>query len=262
MIKDLPPSADLSLIWANLRNSTLVDSFEIPGEIKIVGAIEGEFPVNSHRPIFLEAPKNNEKSHTVGRRHYLFGKGAKEANWSKKRIITLPIYENSGSVSLEKFGAMVRRWENALVPDEIPCIAIAVKTCGFYCDERESQSVAVLSVWHDAVGRILELDWAEGPLEDCITPEWRISSTELLPLNSALAELKGICNKAPIWKKTTFSIYAKPPCLCEDLRGKKAEDFQGPWKHEWRYGKHDDLINDLNSVLEKVKNVFSTKSPN
>ncbi len=257
MISDLATYPALPLIWGNLRNSVHFDAVEVPGEIKIVGTTTGEFPVNSYRPIFLEVPKNNEKSYTVGRGHYSFGTKFKGVNWSRKRIMTLPVYDDFGDASIDDLGRIFRFWESAMVPDEIPCVAIAVKSSGWYCEERLIQSAAVLAIWYDGYGKILGLDWAEGPLEDCITPEWRISSTEILPLDGALAEMERICSRPPHGKDVVFSIYAKPPCLCNGLQGKKAEHPQKTWRHEWTYQKHCDLTKDLGLVLGKIKSIFS-----
>ncbi len=250
-------AADLSFIWANLRNSVPVDSLEIPGDLKIVGAAPGEFPVSSYRPIFLEAPRDSEKYHTVGRRHYPFGKGAGKARWNRARILTLPIYESTPTANLTAFKAMVKSWGNSFILDDIPCAAIAVKIRGHHTEDREGQCVSVLALWSDGVGRLFDLEWAEGPLEDCITPEWRISSTGLLPLSKSLDRLSASCDRARSWKGTSFSILAKPRCLCQGVSGSEHVDATGIWRHEWEYAERGDMAKDLASILENVKGVFS-----
>ncbi len=249
-------SVDLSLIWGNLRNLVDFEHIKIPGDIKIVGTTVGEFPIDSYRPILLEEKK---KKNIAGRINRVFV-GMKNTTWEHSRVIKLPIYHNNNDVSVEKLGMIIKHWRNALMPDEIPCIAIAVGARGYYCDERESQSLLVLVLWHDAVGKILELDWAEGPLEDCITPEWYLKSTDLLSLDNALGEVKKTCKHFPAWENLEFSICVSPSCLGDNLQGKKAATSQKAWHYEWKYQKHDNLIKDLNLVLDKTRDIFTMKN--
>lgn len=255
---DDPSSVAVSLIWGNLRNLIDFESVEIPGDIKIVGTTIGEFPIDAYEPFFLETSRD-VKRNIVGRGYHAFGIGMKDTDWNYRRTLALPIYHHDKDVNMEKFGMMVRYWKDALIPDEIPCIALAIKTQGYYCDDRESQSLLVLVIWYDGVGKILELDWAEGPLEDCVTPEWRLKSTDLLSLNNALTEVKRICKHSPTWENLLFSIYINPSCLGDNLQGKKMVTSQRAWRYEWRYRKHANLTKDLDLILGKVKNIFSMK---
>ena len=248
--------SDFALIWGNLRNLVDFKHTTIPGDFKIVGSTIGEFPIDSYRPILLEIPKGGKKKNVAGRINRVFGTGMPDTNWKYGRTITVPIYYNNGDISVDKLSMIVRHWKAAQIPDEIPCIAIAVRARGYYCDERESQSLLVLVLWHDAVGKILDLDWAEGPLEDCITPEWYLKSTNLLSVGNSLNEIIRICQNTPTWENLEFSISVIPSCLGDSLQGKKKVAFQKAWQYEWKYQKHDDFIKDLDLVLNKTREIF------
>lgn len=92
---------------------------------------------------------------------------------------------------------MFQRWKYDLIPEEIPCMAIALKTDGFYTEWREGQSIIVLVIWFDHSCKILELDWYEGAEDDCITPEWYLRSSDLLSLEEALLKLKYLSRNTP-----------------------------------------------------------------
>jgi len=85
---------NFSSIWGNLRNIIDFSKFEIPGKIKIIGSVKGEFPVDSYNSCFLEIPLGKAKFNLEGRRNYLQVK-QNNLNWKKRRIIQLPVYSSS-----------------------------------------------------------------------------------------------------------------------------------------------------------------------
>ena len=173
--KDQLQSGPLSLIWGNLRNHLDFSSVSIPTLIALTGTAIGEFPVDDYHPIFLEIPKNEFKVDFSGRFNNNYNSGLEKTVWHQKRIIPLPIYEiNDDIVDIDTLELLTHSWSHSLVPEDIPFITLSIKVKGSYCDEREGQYVFVLLVWPDDTARILELDWFEGPVEDCITPEWSI----------------------------------------------------------------------------------------
>jgi len=132
---------NLALIWGTLRNNVNFSILDIPTEIKLVGTIRGEFPVYSYQKVYLEIPKNQKKQD-------LSGRGNNNRNFSKKnlwisqRIIQLPLYttENEDYDLLEeRLKILIKIWYNSHVPKEIPCIVLALRVIGNYCNEREAQ---------------------------------------------------------------------------------------------------------------------------
>ena len=253
-------SGDFSLMWGSLRNLVNFEQTDMPSNFKLMGATMGAFPLDSYRPILLEAPKGATKKHVAGRINRVCGVGMHDIEWQFERSIPIPIYHDNGGVSVETLGKMFKHWREAQVPDEIPCIALAVRARGYYSDERECQSLLVLVIWHDAVAKILHLDWAEGPLEDCITPEWYLTSTNLLSLANALGEIKRICPNPQNQEYLEFSICVTPSCLGDTLHGNKKVAPRKAWPYEWTYKKQENFVIDLDIVLNTIKNIFTIKS--
>lgn len=246
----------LSLIWGNLRNYIDFSSVSIPTLIALTGTAIGEFPVDDYHPIFLEIPKNEYKLDLSGRSNNRYNSELDKTVWHSKRIISLPIYDiNDDTVGNDSLEILTHSWSRSLVPEDIPFITLSVKVKGLYCDEREGQYVLVLLVWPDETARILELDWFEGPVEDCITPEWSIKSSYWLSLKEAITKLKNICSKPTGLHSSRFSIFVNPLCLGSILAGNKHEARWSSWKYEWDYGNHLKFIQDLNQILTTVEGI-------
>lgn len=251
--KESISTINLSLIWGNLRNLIDFDSIEIPSDFKITGTITGEFPVDDYYPIFLEVPRARKKINISGRSNHRISPGISKNEWNFRRIISLPVYEFGETVSSNFLDIFYQIWGRSLIPEEIPCSALAIKTKGQYCDVREGQNIIVLLIWIDKTARILELDWFEGPLEDCITPEWYIRSSELLTLENGIANIRNACSSPTGWLTPTFTLYVNPSCLGISLLGKKNETNQKGWIDEWNYSDHLSLAKDLDYILDEIK---------
>ena len=245
------------LSW-NLKNIVDELSMFVHDEFCINGICLGEYPIDAWKHYYLEIPKNGHKKDISGRGNNVFGIGMKNTKWDYKRVLPLPKYSNCQQCDdtiLEKLKLVIRDWDQIYIPDDIPCIAIAVKCEGFYSDCREAQSVTVLLIWNDGVARIMSLDWFEGPLEDCITPEWYVETTSLLRLEEAFKKIQN-CYSKITWDNTNFSILTIPLCLGRELRGKKVNTSYTPWSSEWKYKDHGVLKNDLNQVLSRIREIF------
>ncbi len=248
--------ADISLLWGNLRNLIDFNSRKVPGEIWLADTITGEFPVDSFHPIFLEVPRSRKKMDISGRSNTA-QRGYHTDDWFFRRIVTLPIYETTDSMDIKWLESIVRSWERALVPEDIPWLALAFRCMGQYSNKREAQYTVVLLLWANHVARILELEWFEGPLDDCITPEWYISSSELVNPQKAFLILKNLCSKALNWENLFFSIYTIPACLGNTFQGKKRETNRKDWKNKWVYDDHQTAILDLEEGLEKIRKIIA-----
>lgn len=246
------------LSW-NLRNLPSLQSIISPETFRITATYPGKFPVDAWKPYFLEIPRYGSKKDIVGRGFRVFNIGMESTGWDYRRIIPIPTYISNKHTNIENLKTIIKHWDNAFIPDDIPCLALAVKTTGYYSDGREAQSVSVLSMWKDAVGRIVSLDWAEGPLEDCPTPEWYIETSPLLNIDCAFRRMQKNYENIPSWEGSVFSIYAIPHCLGHGLQGKKNSTSYEQWKIEWEYDKHTDLRMDLNIILSEIRKNFLKK---
>lgn len=246
---------DLPTIWGNLRNLIDFSSISIPAEISLVGTTLGKFPVDNLHPIYLEVSRNLKKVDISGRLSVPVRD--RDINWSWKRVISLPRYENNNDIGTDCLKKFFEAWKGTLIPEEIPSLALAIKIIGQYSETREGQYVVVLLVWPSYVARILELDWFEGPLEDCITPEWYISTSELMKPSKAFEKMRALCSRTPFWQNPCYIMYSIPECLIESLNGEKREYDRKDWKFEHIYRNHDLLLVDLGSVLEKIENLLA-----
>ncbi|MHA2272034.1 MAG: hypothetical protein ACXACI_09245 [Candidatus Hodarchaeales archaeon] len=255
-VSDGIPIIDLSLIWGNLRNLVDFKTLEIPIEIVLTGTVAGTFPVNSYHPIFLEIPKDGKKMDVSGRSGYISATNTNTPNWRPLRIVPLPIYKTvEDSLSLNSLKWVFESWQNSLIPDDIPCLALAINTTGNYSDIRESQQIVVLLIWADCTARILKLDWFEGPLEDCISPEWYLSSSEWLSLENAFAQLKNIYSRSLSLINPIFSMFIMPSCLGQAFQGEKRE-INGTWECEWIYRDQSDLKNDIELIFKEIDHIL------
>lgn len=242
------------LSW-NLRNilpNSLILSTEQP---TIIGTCLGEYPIDAWGNYFLETPRNEKKMDITGRSNNAVRGGMKPAKCDQRRTINLPIYSHIQDFNVDNLKILFRNWSEIGFSDDIPCLALAVKHRGFYSDNREAQYVTVLTVWNDGVARIISLDWFEGPLEDCITPEWYMETTPLLNLKEALAKMRKIRETTQL-VNPIFSIYAIPMCLGNTLNGEVASDSYALWDYGWNYSDYPKFESDLKVLLSKIIDVF------
>lgn len=251
--------ASFILSW-NLRNLPSLQSIISPEAFRITATHPGKFPVDAWKPYFLEIPKHGSKKNTAGRGLRVFNIGMESTGWDHRRIITIPRYILNQHADIENLKTVLKHWDDAFISDDIPCLALAVKTVGYYSEGREAQSVSVLSMWKDAIGRIVSLDWAEGPLEDCPTPEWYVEGTPLLNIDCAIGKMQKNYEIVPSWEESVFSVYVIPNCLGDRLQGKKNSTSYEQWETEWIYDKHADLRRDLNILLSEIQKTFFEKS--
>ncbi len=242
------------LSW-NLRNILEKTSMLISNEFCIIGTGLGEYPIDAWKPYFLETPKDGHKKDIGGRFSSAMGIGITNTEWNRKRTINLPIYSHIRDYDVERLKLVIKHWYDIGFPDDVPCLALAVKCRGFYSEDREAQYVTVLTVWNDVVARIVSLDWFEGPLEDCITPEWYIETTPLLNLKDAIEKMRNIY-KNTHWDNPSFSIYAIPSCLGHKLLGKMVDTSYNLWNHGWGYTNYAELKGDLELLLSGIKKIF------
>ena len=230
--------------------------------VPTIKAVFGEFPIDAWKQYPLEVPKEGCKGSITGRCFHAFGLAVKEPVWNTDRVIKLPVYPamlfkvTERDSDSEFLNALIQGWSLFHVFDEVPILAIATGVAGCYCDSREFQTISVLPIWQDSVGRILELNWAEGPLEDCISPEWYLRSTPLLGLGKAIEEAKKICRQEPPWDNLSFFIYAIPPFLGSLLRGKRVRC--NLW-YGWKYNQYFTWKEDLNLIFSNVLEAFYGK---
>jgi len=245
------------LSW-NLRN--LIDS-PLPTKSKkfmLRHTQKGEYPIDAWEPCFLEVPKKGTKKDITGRMSSVASSGINKTIWNHRRIINLPTYINSENVDMEILKQIVRNWKDFHISDDIPCLALAIKCHGNYSDAREAQYSTILLIWHDFVCRILTLDFFEGPLEDCITPEWYIKTAPLLNIKEAIERLKELHNDNNL-QNPVFSIFTLPSCLGCELNGKVYENAHKQWGHEWKYNNHTELTDDLDQLFSNIINIFSNE---
>ena len=244
------------IISWNLRNIFSDPSTLTPDQLAIKGTCLGEYPINGWGTYFLETPKNGHKKDITGRFNSASGIGIEKTKWNRTRTINLPIYSHVQDHDLEKLKIIIKHWYDIGIPDDVPCLAIAIKCSGLDSDYREVQYVAVLTIWNDVVARIISLDWFEGPLEDCITPEWYMETTPLLNLKDAIKRMRNIY-KNTHWNNPSFSIYTIPACLGSCLNGEVSNDSYNLWDKGWGYSDYPKLKSDINVLLSKISDIFS-----
>ena len=247
----------LSLIWGTLRNLIDFDSIDILQPFSLVGTVQGKFPVDTFHPIFLEIPRDNQKMDISGRSNNVFVSRSNQADWQMRRIVPLPEYREEDNYNIESLRSILQIWNQAFIPNEIPCISIATTIKGGHSSEgRIGQYSIVFLIWPNFTSRILELDWFEGPLDDCITPEWYIRTSELMTLNNAKKIMKKLHTKPPSWDKSVFSLYTIPSCLSINLNGQKDHgDIEG-WRCNWTYNDYSEFKSDLELTLDELEELI------
>lgn len=243
-----------SLIWGTLRNLLDFDSIKITQPFSLVGTFQGTFPIDTFHPIFLEIPRNNQKLDLSGRKNLVFGSSPRGTEWQGRRIVPLPEYREKEQLKVKSLYSMLQVWDQALIPDEIPCISIATTIKGGHSSEnRIGQYSVVIIVWPNLTARILELDWFEGPLEDCISPEWYIRTSELMTLRNAIIRMLKLHKIPPVWEKSVFTTYTIPSSFSMGFNGKKSGYELKGWGSEWIYDKFQVFRNDLKQILEEIE---------
>lgn len=246
-------SLNYSLIWNNLRNLIDMTAIKIPGNLKLVDAVQGRFPVEDYKPIFFEYAKDNRKQHLLARSNTFNG----TVKWFNNRRIDLPIYEYTDDMNDDEFKnewqTMLKQWHYTNMPENIPSIAVASRIIGNYSDEREGQFLFVIFIWHNKVARIFKLDWFEGPLEDCISPEWYMNSTPVLSIDNIIPEIEKMINHLPCWKNQTYSLFLKPNIFGKYLTNVyKKTNYNNLWKEEFYYEEKKYFIQDLIAIAKKI----------
>ena len=121
----------------------------------------------------------------------------------------------------------------------------------------DAEYVFVILIWPNRVARILQLDWYEGPLEDCTSPEWYITSSLALPLQEVLRLTLDFVRTPPDWTNLQMSIIPKPSFLGLSLQyGKQRKGESGGWLYEWDYQNRNEFLQDAEMILEDVKQLF------
>jgi len=249
------PVSTFFLSW-NLRNILDKSSFLGDDKFGLIDIQPGEYPIDGWKPHYLEVPENGTKMDVSGRMSNVFSVGDLAPACDQKRIIRLPIYTNDENVNIGTIKQIIESWEDFLIPDDIPCFAIAFKCYGNYTDFREAQYIRVLLIWNDEVCRIISLDWCEGPEEDCITPEWYVTSSPLLSIEKGVAEI-GTFNRKSGWANPVYSIFVLPSCLGHDLKGEVCKDAYRQWGQEWKYTDFSNLKDDMELICSNIKGIFS-----
>ena len=196
------------------------------------------------------------KKDVTGRMNRLVDPGEREQTWNVMRTINLPIYTNSENIDPGILKLVIKYWKEIHIPDDIPCLALAVKCHGNYTDVREAQCVNVLLIWNDEVCRTMTLDWFEGPEEDCITPEWYINATPLMDLHAAFKMINEFY-KTRQWENPVYSIYSLPSCLGSALKGEISKESRKQWGYERKYSDHSEFVEDLARLFSSIQEIFS-----
>jgi len=242
------------LSW-NLRNILPNPSTLTTDQPTIIGTCLGEYPIDGWGKYFVETPINGHRKDITGRSNNAVSIGLNTTKCNQRRTINFPIYSHIQDFNIDNLKIVFRNWSEIGLSDDIPCLALAVKHRGFYSDYREAQYVTILTVWNDGVARIISLDWYEGPLEDCITPEWYMDTTPLLNLKEALVKMRNI-HESTQWANPIFSFYAIPKCLGRCLNGEFSRNSYDLWDYEWKYSDFPKFENDLNVILSKIFEIF------
>ncbi|MGY5858812.1 MAG: hypothetical protein RTU63_05545 [Candidatus Thorarchaeota archaeon] len=252
------------LIWGHLRNLVDFENVVIPRSVRLVGTVCGEFPVDAYFPIFLEIAKENKREDLSGRFN-CSGSNAGQTlysnYWHPVRSIPLPLFEIDPDLSMQEFregySQLLEEWQNSCIPDNLPCAALSLKIHGNYCDEREAQRIVVLLVYPNCIARLMFLDFFEGAMDDCISPEWYLSVSKLMPIDSAIQKINEISVNQSEWQRARSSISIKPEFLGNVLiYGKKEETCDRKWEIEWSYDSHSKLLVDLSTLLDEIQNIF------
>ncbi|MFX1484707.1 MAG: hypothetical protein ACFFCP_16140 [Promethearchaeota archaeon] len=258
------PNHGLSLVWGSLRNLFDLSNVTIPEEIRLVDTIPGHFPIDSFNPVPLELPRGGSRIDLSGRFNSLSSELWKDLcgrNPLRARIVQLPHYTYSSNMSYiearKTFSAMLKTWNKTLIPESVPCAALAIRMRGGYSEVREAEFVFVLLIWPNMIARTLQLDWYEGPLEDCISPEWYVKSSLALPLQVAFNQTRNFVMYLPNWNNLRMSLSPKPAFLGFRLQnGNRKREVVGGWLCEWEYDSRQEFLEDSNQLVRDMEGLF------
>jgi len=258
----------LSLVWGSLRNLLDFPNVTIPEEIRLVDTIPGHFPIDSHIPVPLELPRGGERMDLSGRFNSMSSKLWNDICGKlplRARIVQLPLYSYKSNMSYiearKTFSTMLETWNETLIPESVPCAALAIRVRGGYSNEREAEFVFVLLIWPNMIARTLQLDWYEGPLEDCISPEWYVKSSLTLPLDTALYQTMNFVMTLPSWQNLKMTLSPKPAFLGFLLQnGARRKEESGGWLCEWNYDCKTDFLEDTGRIVEDMKSLLVNAS--
>lgn len=257
MTKDDSGSLERLVLTWNLRN-VAPDGGQGPGLNQGITGFEAcHFPIDAWEPCVLSIPRELNEKDIDGRYSNTNEVHNKRSKPTFKRTTLFPVYSAPYNFDISQLKLIIRHWHEISLPEDMPCIAVAVKCQGTYSDGRVGQYITVMTFWHDGVGRILSLDWFEGPIEDCITPEWYINATPPMCLDSVIAKMGSLYKNIP-WENAYFSIYSIPQCMGVGLRGERNEAPYPLWNSEWRYISHEELSKDLTKVFQNIRSIFSS----
>jgi hypothetical protein len=229
-----------------------------------VGTVCGEFPVDSYSPIFLEISKEHKREDLSGRFNCsgsTTGQAFYTNYWHPVRSIPLPLFENDSNLSFQElkegYSQLLEEWCESSIPDNLPCAAIALKTHGNYCDEREAQRIVVLLVYPNRIARLMFLDFFEGAMDDCISPEWYLSVSKLMSFDWAIKKVTELSLNQTDLQRPHSSISVKPEFLGKVLiHGKKEETSERKWGFEWTFNSQSELVIDLSILLDHFRSIF------
>lgn len=217
---------------------------------EITAIVPGHFPIDSWYPILLEVPDGGSKKHMGGRFPNLAGTSGNQVEWDSSRVINLPIYdENVKDYAPE---ALIRDKALNEFAESVPIITVATRYDGYYCDQSRAQSVSVLPVWADGTSMLLELDWYEGPLEDCNNPEWHIQASPRVLLKDGVDRLRFVCRRRPRWEDCLFYVYVIPVFLGSSLLGNGGENSSKVWQKRWKCANHGEILSALGKIVTTI----------
>lgn len=217
---------------------------------EIAGIEPGEFPVvDAWHVLPLEIPEGGSKRDIRGRFIGSLSSYVSAVEWDKSRIVNLPVYKS-----------MPRRQEeipksvkvSKEFPYAVPIVTVATRYDGDYCDQRRAQAVSVFHVWIDGTAVLLELDWCEGPIEDCANPEWHLRGSPRFTIKDGLEKLQESCRNRPMWENCSFYLYVVPPFLGSHLLGRGKKIPSKVWQLEWGYTQHAEMVEALNQIITTV----------
>lgn len=247
---------NISLLWGSLRNlidwSSLSTTDEFPG-IALIGEELGIFPIDSYQQLFLEIAKDNRKLDLSGRKNIYYNRPSISDKWSKRRIIKLPTYLQDRPISLRRLKEISELWDYYFIPSDLPFLAVATVIKGDQTSEgRLAQHGVVLTINSNLTGRIFEIEWFEGPEEDCITPEWYVRSSELLSMDQAILKVKKLHQLKSRLKRPLYAISTIPSSLDIPIEGEIKEHTTKYWKIEHTYFDFLNFQGDLYNLLDLI----------
>ena len=217
--------------------------------VDIAEIVPGEFPIDGWHPILLEILDGESKASMGGRFPGLLRPSMNHLKRDGSRVINLPIYENKKGHAP---GTLRRVMDHNDFPDEVPAIIVANRYDGYYCDERRAQSASVFPVWADGTSMLLELDWSEGPLEDCSNPEWHVRTSPRVSIKDGADRLMRVCHNPPMWEACSFYLYVIPPFLGSYILGQSNSNSSKVWQKAWRYSNHAEMLKALDKIITTI----------